>query len=46
MQIELTPYFGTEVDCAVDYGVAGPLFAEGLLAIVPVAGVTLYTTDE
>lgn len=45
-QIELTPYFGIEVGCAVDYGFAGPLFAEGLVSIVPFAGVTLYTYDE
>lgn len=44
--IELAPYFGIELGCAVDYTFAGPVFADGLLSVVPFAGVTLYVYDE
>ncbi|GAB5542479.1 MAG: hypothetical protein RLO52_13425 [Sandaracinaceae bacterium] len=46
-QIELTPFFGLEFGCAVDYSVTpGDWFAEGFVAVTPFAGVTLYLYDE
>lgn len=46
MQIELSPYFGVELGLAVEYSFGADVFAEGLFALVPFAGVTLYTYDE
>lgn len=45
-QIELSPYFGIEFGVAVDYTFAAEIFAEGLVSLMPFAGVTLYLYDE
>lgn len=46
-QIELTPFFGLEFGCAVDYAIsASDWFAEGFVAVTPFAGITLYLYDE
>lgn len=46
-QIELSPYFGIELGCAVDYTAWADIFAEpGIVSIMPFAGVTLYVYDE
>lgn len=45
-QIELSPFFGIELGCAVDYTFAGGVFADGFVAITPFVGVTLYVYDE
>jgi hypothetical protein len=45
-QIELSPYFGIEFGLAVDYTFAAEIFAEGIVSLMPFAGVTLYYYDE
>lgn len=45
-QIELSPYFGLELGCAVDYTFAGAIFTEGFVSVTPFVGVTLYVYDE
>lgn len=46
-QIELTPYFGIEAGCAVDYTAWADIFAEpGIVSVMPFLGVTLYVYDE
>ncbi len=46
-QIELSPYFGIEAGCAVDYTAWADIFAEpGLVSVMPFVGVTLYVYDE
>lgn len=46
-QIELTPYFGIEAGCMVDYTLWGKTFAEpGFVSLMPFVGVTLYVYDE
>lgn len=45
-QIELSPYFGIELGCAVDYTFGGGLFTEGFVSVTPFVGVTLYVYDE
>lgn len=47
LQIELSPYFGIEAGCAVDYMFGLDIFGgAGLLAVRPFVGVTLYVYDE
>lgn len=47
LQIELSPYFGIEVGCAVDYMFGLDLFGgAGLVGLRPFIGVTLYVYDE
>lgn len=46
-QIELTPFFGIEAGCAVDYAAWADIFAEpGVVSVMPFLGVTLYVYDE
>lgn len=46
-QIELSPYFGIELGCAVEYTAWADIFSEpGLVSLMPFAGVTLYVYDE
>jgi hypothetical protein len=45
-QIELSPYFGIELGCAVDYTFAGAIFTDGIVSVTPFVGVTLYVYDE
>lgn len=47
LQIELSPYFGIEGGCAVDYMFGLDMFGgAGLVALRPFLGVTLYVYDE
>lgn len=45
-QIELSPYFGIELGLTAEYSFGADLFAEGLFALMPFVGVTLYVYDE
>ena len=45
-QIELSPFFGIELGMAVDYMFGLDVFHEGVVSIMPFAGVTLYVYDE
>lgn len=45
-QIELSPFFGLEAGCLVDYHIGFDAFHDGLLGVTPFLGVTLYVYDE
>ncbi len=46
-QIELSPFFGIEAGCLVEWTAWGSTFEEpGYVSITPFAGVTLYVYDE
>ncbi|HJL18474.1 MAG TPA: hypothetical protein RMH99_22610 [Sandaracinaceae bacterium LLY-WYZ-13_1] len=46
VQIELSPYFGIEGGATIDYAFGHEIFGDGMLAVTPFLGVTLYVYDE